>query len=95
MRGCSELRDQLDRASISIVLNIAEGCGRRSPADKALLRDGSRQRDGVRGHSRFAGVRGAVDERLRQPARSLLVRDVQILTQLIARMAASAVAPRS
>ncbi len=23
-RGCSELRDQLDRASISIVLNIAE-----------------------------------------------------------------------
>ena len=34
-RGCSELRDRLDRASISIVLNIAEGCGRRSPADKA------------------------------------------------------------
>ncbi len=33
-RGCAELRDQLDRASISIVLNIAEGCGRRSPADK-------------------------------------------------------------
>ena len=33
--GCAELRDQLDRASISIVLNIAEGCGRRSPADKA------------------------------------------------------------
>ena len=25
-RGCAELRDQLDRASISIVLNIAEGC---------------------------------------------------------------------
>jgi four helix bundle protein len=34
-RGYAELRDQLDRASISIVLNIAEGCGRRSPADKA------------------------------------------------------------
>ena len=37
-RGCAELRDQLDRASISIVLNIAEGCGRRSPADKDRLR---------------------------------------------------------
>jgi four helix bundle protein len=33
-RSHAELRDQLDRASISIVLNIAEGCGRRSPADK-------------------------------------------------------------
>ena len=37
-RGYAELRDQLDRASISIVLNIAEGCGRRSPADKDRLR---------------------------------------------------------
>jgi len=27
-RGYSELRDQLERASISIVLNTAEGCGR-------------------------------------------------------------------
>jgi hypothetical protein len=26
-RGYAELRDQLDRASISIGLNIAEGCG--------------------------------------------------------------------
>jgi len=40
-RGYAELRDQLDRASISIVLNIAEGCGRRSPADKGRFRTGS------------------------------------------------------
>src|SRR5687767_4852511 len=33
--GLSSLRDQLDRASVSIVLNIAEGAGRFSPADKA------------------------------------------------------------
>src|SRR5215470_19794090 len=33
--GCAGLRDQLDRASVSIVLNIAEGAGRFSPADKA------------------------------------------------------------
>jgi four helix bundle protein len=32
--GVSGLRDQLDRASVSIVLNIAEGAGRFSPADK-------------------------------------------------------------
>ena len=33
-RGFAELRDQLDCASVSIVLNVAEGCGRRSPGDK-------------------------------------------------------------
>ena len=34
-RGLRELRDQLDRASTSIVLNIAEGAGRRGGADRA------------------------------------------------------------
>jgi len=34
-RGHRELRDQLIRASLSIVLNCAESCGRRAPADKA------------------------------------------------------------
>ncbi|MGE0453903.1 MAG: four helix bundle protein [Vicinamibacteria bacterium] len=29
------LRDQLDRASVSVVLNIAEGAGRTAPAEKA------------------------------------------------------------
>lgn len=33
-RGYSELCDQLERASISIVLNTAEGAGRVSPAEK-------------------------------------------------------------
>jgi four helix bundle protein len=33
-RGYPNLRDQLERASLSIVLNIAEGAGRNSPADR-------------------------------------------------------------
>ena len=34
-RRLGALRDQLDRASVSIVLNVAEGSGRFAPADKA------------------------------------------------------------
>lgn len=34
-RGHGKLKDQLDRASTSIMLNIAEGAGKRLPADKA------------------------------------------------------------
>ena len=33
-RRSPTLRDQLERASTSIILNIAEGAGRRSPADR-------------------------------------------------------------
>jgi len=29
------MKDQLDRASLSIVLNLAEGCGKKTPKDKA------------------------------------------------------------
>ena len=89
-RGCAELRDQLDRASISIVLNIAEGCGRRSPADKArfysMARGSATECAAILD---LLGVRGLVDDRLRKRARALLVRVVQMLTRLVARMAAS------
>ena len=33
-RGCASLRDQLQRASSSTVLNIAEGCGRYAAAPR-------------------------------------------------------------
>ena len=89
-RGCAELRDQLDRASISIVLNIAEGCGRRSPADKArfysMARGSATECAAI---IDLLAARGVIEDRLRQRARALLVRVVQMLTRLVARMAAS------
>jgi len=88
-RGCAELRDQLDRASISIVLNIAEGCGRRSPADKSrfysMARGSATERAAVLD---LLGARRLVDDRTRNRARCLLVRIVQMLSRLVARMAA-------
>src|SRR5437867_8506444 len=94
-RGCAELRDQLDRASISIVLNIAEGCGRRSPADKgrfySMARGSATECAAILDLLR---ARGIADERLRNRARALLVRVVQMLTQLIARMGTLTVSQR-
>ena len=80
----AELSDQLDRASISIVLNIAEGVGRTSPRDQART---------------FAIARGSAIECLAvldllvlesqsietQPARNALVRVVAMLTRLALR----------
>ena len=89
-RGCAELRDQVDRASISIVLNIAEGCGRRSPADKgrfySMARGSATECAAILD---LLGARGLVDDRLRNRARALLVRTVQMLTRLSATMAAT------
>jgi four helix bundle protein len=91
-RGCAELRDQLDRASISIVLNIAEGCGRRSPADKgrfySMARGSATECAAILD---LLGARRLVDDRMRNQARALLVRIVQMLSRLVARMAAPSV----
>jgi four helix bundle protein len=93
-RGLRELRDQLERASTSIVLNTAEAAGRRAPADRARF---------------FAMARGSATEcaaildivraRSLAPAvvtsrgRSLLVRIVQMLTRLCQRLEASTAVP--
>src|SRR5882672_9036238 len=88
-RGYAELRDQLERASISIVLNIAEGCGRRSPADKgrfySMARGSATECAAVLD---LLGARGLLDDRFHNRARSLLVRIVQMLSRLVTRMTA-------
>jgi four helix bundle protein len=77
------LRDQLERASLGVVLNIAEGAGRGSAADKRRF---------------YEMARGSATEsaaalkvlRLRRPAdpgrlgeaRSLAIRVVQVLSRL-------------
>jgi four helix bundle protein len=85
-RGCGDLRDQLDRAGSSIVLNMAEGLGRASSPDKArfyVIARGSALEcaaivDVIR-------VRGLSDQALCAQARGLLVRVTQMLSKLITR----------
>ena len=89
-RNQAVLRDQLDRASVSIVLNIAEGAGRVSPADKArfyaMARGSATECAAVLD---LLSARGLVDAALRNRARLFLVRIVQMLTRLGASMVRS------
>jgi four helix bundle protein len=88
-RGCAGLRDQLDRASSSIVLNIAEGCGRFARAEKAhfyLIARGSAME--CVAVFDLALSRGLVGPPVYRKARGLLVRLVQMLTKLSQRMQA-------
>jgi four helix bundle protein len=82
-RGDSILRDQLRRASLSILLNISEGAGRRSRPDKrrfyAIARGSATECAAVVDVLRVRAL-AARTECLR--ARSLLVRVVQMLTKL-------------
>jgi four helix bundle protein len=82
----SNLRDQLDRASTSIALNIAEGAGRSASRDKAqffaIARGSAVECAAVFDVLVARGLVPAFDHR---EARGLLVRIVQMLTRLIAR----------
>ena len=78
----AELSDQLDRASLSIALNIAEGAGRSGPRDQA-------RHYAIAGGSAFECL--AVLDLLdlenaahdRHEARAILIRVMAVLTRLI------------
>jgi len=81
--GRAHLRDQLDRASTSIVLNIAEGAGEFSLADKQRF-----YRMARRSASECAAIldifelRRTVATAALSPARELIARIVAMLTRL-------------
>jgi four helix bundle protein len=88
-RGYASLRDQLDRASASILLNIAEGCGRFSRSDKAqfyLIARGSAMECAAALDVLLS--RGALFPASHRHAQGLLVRVTQMLTKLVLRMQA-------
>jgi four helix bundle protein len=80
------LRDQLDRASVSIVLCIAEGAGRRTARDKAhfftIARGSATECAAVLD---LLEARGLLSASARRHGRGLLIRIVQMLTRLISR----------
>ena len=80
------LRDQLDRASVSIVLCIAEGAGRRTARDKAhfftIARGSATECAAVLD---LLEARGLLSRSAHRHARGLLVRIVQMLSRLVAR----------
>ena len=82
------LRDQLERASVGIVLTIAEGAGRRSRRDKArfytMARGSAMECAAV---VDLLYLRALAPVAACQRARSLLVRLVQMLTKLQASLA--------
>jgi four helix bundle protein len=83
LRADAVVRDQLRRASLSVVLNIAEGAGQRSRAQKrhlyAIARGSAMESAAVLDVLRVRGVASARDART---ARALAVRIVQMLTRL-------------
>jgi four helix bundle protein len=94
-RRLGALRGQLDRASVSIVLNIAEGSGRFTPSDKAhfyLIARGSAME--CLAALSLLQARSLVTTDLYRCSRSLLQRIVAMLTRLAATMQARAASAR-
>jgi four helix bundle protein len=83
LRADAIVRDQLRRASLSIVLNIAEGAGQRSRAHKrhlySIARGSAMESAAILDVLRGTGVASPAEGRA---ARDLVVRVVQMLTRL-------------
>jgi len=83
LRADAVVRDQLRRASLSIVLNIADGAGQRSRAQTrhlyAIARGSAMESAAILDVLRGFGVASATEART---ARALSVRIVQMLTRL-------------
>ncbi|MCH7227273.1 four helix bundle protein [Haloferula sp. A504] len=80
-----ELRSQLDRASLSILLNIAEGNGKRKPALRARFFDDARGSGTECAACLDAAVaKGLCNPSEVRPGKSHLDRIVAMLTKLIA-----------
>jgi four helix bundle protein len=86
-RGYAHLRDQLDRASASVLLNIAEGCGRSSRPDKAhfyrIARGSAMECAAVLD---LLLSRGLIAVALHRHGRGLQLRVTQMLSKLVRRM---------
>jgi four helix bundle protein len=83
VRGAADLRDQLFRASESIVLNIAEGAGRYGADDKRRfyrMANGSAME--CVGALKLFHNRGIFSEAGYQARRTLLIRIIQMLARL-------------
>jgi four helix bundle protein len=77
----------LDRASASILLNIAEGCGRSAGSEKAhfyMIARGSAMESAAATDILLS--RGLIGADVHRHARGLLVRVTQMLTRLAQRM---------
>lgn len=83
-RGNAALWDQAQRASSSVVLNIAEACGREGADRARCLRIARGSALEVDAALTLLSHRGACDDDLRREARDLTVRVVAMLNRFVA-----------